>query len=72
MADSNKEKVEQLIQDGLVHHDAGNVEQARDAYLQALEFEPEPAKALDLAGLLGMQQSRLQPRIYSSAVKRSR
>ena len=52
MADSNKEKVEQLIQDGLVHHDAGNVEQARDAYLQALEFEPENAKALDLAGLL--------------------
>ena len=55
MAGNIKEKVEQLIQDGLVHHDAGEVEQARDAYLQALELEPENAKALDLAGLLCMQ-----------------
>ena len=55
MADSDKEKVEQLIQDGLAHHDAGEVEQARDAYLQALELEPENAKTLDLAGLLCMQ-----------------
>ena len=55
MADSNEEKVEQLIQDGLAHHDAGDVVKARDAYLQALELEPENAKALDLAGLLCMQ-----------------
>ena len=60
-----KEKVEQLIQDGLAHHDAGDVEQARDAYLQALELEPENAKALDLAGLLCMQCGEpVQPRNF--------
>ena len=65
MADSNKEKVEQLIQDGLAHHDAGDVEQARDAYLRALELEPENAKALDLAGLLVCNVvNQVQPRNF--------
>ena len=69
-SDSNLDKVEQLIADGLVYHDAGEIEKARDAYLQALDLDPENAKALDLAGLLCMQcgEPEAAEEFYRSAI----
>ena len=70
MTDSNLDKVEQLIADGLVYHDAGEIEKARDAYIQALDLDPENAKALDLAGLLCMQcgEPEAAEEFYRSAI----
>ena len=70
MTDSNLDKVEQPTADGLVHHDAGEIEKARDAYLQALDLDPENAKALDLAGLLCMQcgEPEVAEEFYRSAI----
>jgi tetratricopeptide (TPR) repeat protein len=49
-----------LLVTGLRHHELGEVEQARDAYLKILELDPRNAQALDLAGVLCMQCGELE------------
>lgn len=70
MTDNSENIVEQLIADGLLHHDAGEVEKARDAYLEALNQDPQNSKALDLAGLLCMQcgETEAAKDFYKSAI----
>ncbi|MBF0482072.1 MAG: tetratricopeptide repeat protein [Desulfovibrionaceae bacterium] len=50
--------VRRLIQDGLAHHQAGRLEQARRLYARALEREPANAEALYLRGCLLLQTGR--------------
>tara|TARA_Y100000588_G_C14275588_1_gene934162 strand:- start:561 stop:1535 length:975 start_codon:yes stop_codon:yes gene_type:complete len=71
MTDKNEDLVEQLIADGISHHDSGDIEQARDYYLQALDLDPHNAKALDLAGLLCMQcgETEAAKDFYATAIQ---
>lgn len=46
---------DQLVQDGLIHHQAGRLEQAYDTYQQALHKIPNHPDALHLLGMLARQ-----------------
>ena len=41
--------------DAIRHHEAGEIEQARDLYLEILDADPQHERALHLAGLLCLQ-----------------
>jgi len=46
---------DQLVQTGLAHHQAGRLDQANEAYQQALNENPEHPEALHLLGMLAHQ-----------------
>jgi Flp pilus assembly protein TadD len=60
MSEEVSETIHDLMVTGLRHHETGDVEQARDAYLKVLELDPRNGQALDLAGVLCMQCGELE------------
>lgn len=53
--DISTRTADQLVQDGLIHHQAGRLEQAYDTYQQALQKTPNHPDALHLLGMLAQQ-----------------
>lgn len=52
-------EIKELLGRALTHHEAGEIEEARDLYLEILDRDPRHAQALDLAGVLCMQCDQL-------------
>lgn len=52
-------EIKELLGRALSHHEAGQIEEARDLYLEILDRDPRNSQALDLAGVLCMQCDEL-------------
>ena len=55
--------IDQLVDAGFAHHEAGRLDQAEALYREALEEDPEHAEALHLLGLVAYQQEKFQSAI---------
>lgn len=71
MSKEVSETIHDLLIAGMRHHDAGDVGQARDAYLTILDLDPRHVKTLDLAGVLCMQcgESEAARDFYDAALE---
>jgi Tfp pilus assembly protein PilF len=56
----NEDAINELLRRGIAHHEAGEVVEARNIYVEILERDPQNHQALDLAGLLCMQCNELE------------
>ena len=67
----NEDAINELLKRGIKHHEAGEVVEARNVYLEILERDPQNHQALDLAGLLCMQCDELDAAadFFSSAIE---
>lgn len=52
---TNEDAINELLKRGISHHEADEVVEARNIYVEILERDPQNHRALDLAGLLCMQ-----------------
>ena len=68
---SDEDAINELLKRGISHHEADEVVEARNIYIEILERDPQNHKALDLAGLLCMQCDELDAAadFFSSAIE---
>ena len=68
---TNEDAINELLKRGISHHEADEVVEARNIYVEILERDPQNHRALDLAGLLCMQCDELDAAadFFASAIE---
>src|SRR5207253_9809131 len=60
MSASSTVSLQQLLNDGLVHHRNGRLAEAEALYRRMLELQPDQPDALNLLGVIALQSSKPQ------------